>query len=154
MSLLTGDTHTPRHYLLVPPEATPNGPLHLGHIGGPFLWSDMIARHLRVRGDLPLVITGSDVYESYVALKAHTEDSTPGEVAAHYGQRIQDDLAALRIGVDAFIVPDQQPWREQFEQEVAASIERLTARGAVLTRTERVPRNARAGSASSPPMTG
>ncbi|MFG2149500.1 class I tRNA ligase family protein [Streptomyces sp. NPDC048696] len=137
--LLTGDARVPQHYLLVPPEATPNGPLHLGHIGGPFLWSDMIARHLRVRGDLPLVITGSDVYESYVTLKAHAEQSTPTEVAARYGRRIQDDLAALRIGVDAFISPDQEPWRDLFEQEVATSIARLKDRGAVLTRTERVP---------------
>ncbi|MET8950218.1 class I tRNA ligase family protein [Streptomyces sp. NPDC004393] len=138
-ALLTTGTHTPRHYLLVPPEATPNGPLHLGHIGGPFLWSDMIARHLRVRGDLPLVITGSDVYESYVTLRAHAEDSTPAEVAARYGRRIQDDLAAMDIGIDAFITPDQEPWKEQFEAEVTACLARLDERGAVLTRTERVP---------------
>ncbi|MFI9720178.1 class I tRNA ligase family protein [Streptomyces sp. NPDC052396] len=138
-TLLTGDAPAPRHYLLVPPEATPNGPLHLGHIGGPFLWSDMIARHLRVRGDLPLVITGSDVYESYVALKAHAEGVSPEEVVTHYTERIQRDLAGLDIGVDAFLRVDQEPWREPFEEEVARCVERLRDRGAVLTRTERVP---------------
>lgn len=138
-SPLTGGDRAPRHYLLVPPEATPNGPLHLGHIGGPFLTSDMIARHLRVRGDLPLVITGSDVYESYVTVRAHAEGRTPGEVADFYGRRIRGDLAALDIGVDAFIVPDQEPWRGMFEAEVRACVDRLTARGATLTRTERVP---------------
>ncbi|MFD7449610.1 class I tRNA ligase family protein [Kitasatospora sp. NPDC059827] len=137
--LLADKFRTPKSYLLVPPEATPNGPLHLGHIGGPFLWSDMISRHLRARGDLPLVITGSDVYESAVDVRAHAEGSDPAEIADRYGERMQRDLASFSIDVDAYISPHHDEWRSLFENEVASSVGRLMQRGAVLARSERVP---------------
>ncbi|MDH2425010.1 class I tRNA ligase family protein [Sphaerisporangium sp. TRM90804] len=135
----------PRRYLLVPPEPTPNGRLHLGHIGGPFLRMDLLSRFVRMRGDRPLTITGSDVYEPYMTLKAATEGRTEGELAAEYHALIAEDLRAMKIDLDAFVNPAQEPWRTAFEEEVAGCLRRLKEKGAVVTRRERVPYSRSAG---------
>ncbi|RCG32263.1 hypothetical protein DQ384_07115 [Sphaerisporangium album] len=132
-------TLPPRRYLLVPPEPTPNGRLHLGHIAGPFLRMDMLSRFVRMRGDLPTTITGSDVYEPYMTLKAVVEGRAERELAAEYHTLIAEDLAAMDIGLDVFINPAEQPWRAAFEEEVAGCLRRLRERGAVTTLRERVP---------------
>src|SRR4051812_14955507 len=101
---------SPRRYLLVPPEPTPNGRLHLGHIAGPFLRTDILRRFLRMRGDHPLTITGSDVYEPYVTFKAALEGRREQEIAAEYHALISEDLRAMDIEVDLFLNPAEQPW--------------------------------------------
>jgi methionyl-tRNA synthetase len=136
--LLATSVRIPRNYLLVLPEPTPNGPFHLGHISGPYLRMDIIARWLRQRGDAPLVVSGSDVYDPWVPLKAWQDSTTEREVTREYHARIARDLADLHIGVDEFINPSEEPWCGRFEQEVRDSLERLRSRGAVLSRTERV----------------
>ncbi|MFJ1753112.1 class I tRNA ligase family protein [Kitasatospora sp. NPDC088134] len=130
---------SPRHYLLVPPEPTPNGHLHLGHIAGPFLRVDALARFLRMRGDRPAIMTGTDAYEPWVAMKARVDGVDPAEVVAHYHQVMQDDLAALRIGMDAFVNPVEEPWHGLFQREIDDCVARLDARGAVRTLAEKVP---------------
>src|SRR6185503_10403129 len=35
-----------RDFLITAAYHTPNGPLHLGHLGGPFLGADVLGRHL------------------------------------------------------------------------------------------------------------
>ncbi|GAA4215718.1 class I tRNA ligase family protein [Microbispora amethystogenes] len=135
----------PRHYLLVPPEPTPNGRLHLGHIAGPYLRSDMLSRFARMRGDLPLTITGIDVYEPYMTLKSAVDGRPEGEIAAEYHALIAEDLAAMDIGLDAFVNPAEEPWRTAFEGEVAGCLRRLRERGAVTTLRERVPYSPSAG---------
>src|SRR5947209_5131772 len=59
-----------RDYLLIPGIPTPNGPFHLGHIAGPFLRMDALARYRRMRGDRAVVISGTDAFETHVLLKA------------------------------------------------------------------------------------
>ncbi|MEU1880721.1 class I tRNA ligase family protein [Streptosporangium sp. NPDC020072] len=135
----TSKTAHPRHYLLAPSEPTPNGRLHLGHIAGPFLRLDMLSRFLRMRGDLPLIITGSDVYEPYMTFKAVAEGRSEAEIAAEYDALIAEDLSAVDIGVDQFINPCEDPWRKVFEEEVDACVRRLRHRGAVVEQRERVP---------------
>ncbi|MFD7449894.1 class I tRNA ligase family protein [Kitasatospora sp. NPDC059827] len=136
---------TPRHYLLVPPEPTPNGHLHLGHIAGPFLRVDALARFLRMRGDRPAIMTGTDAYEPWVAMKARVDGVDPGEVVAHYHEVMQADLAALRIGMDEFVNPAEEPWHGLFQREIDGSVARLDARGAVSTLIEKVPYEPTAG---------
>ncbi|MBT2525907.1 class I tRNA ligase family protein [Streptomyces sp. ISL-99] len=135
---LGADSRPPRNYLLTLPEPTPNGPFHLGHIAGPYLRMDVIARFLRCRGDRPVVVSGSDVYDPWVPLKAGEEGTTPREVSARYHARISSDLSDLAITTDAFINVSEEPWRDRFEREVDHSLAHLRGRGAVVERTERV----------------
>jgi methionyl-tRNA synthetase len=135
----------PRHYLLVPPEPTPNGGLHLGHIAGPFLRMDVIARYLRMRGDRPAVMTGTDSYEPWVTLKARMDGVHPGEIASRYHTAIRRDLAAMRIQMDEYIEPSAEPWRTEFQREIEAVVARLDKRGAISSVVERVPFDKRSG---------
>jgi methionyl-tRNA synthetase len=135
----------PRHYLLVPPEPTPNGGLHLGHIAGPFLRMDVIARYLRMRGDRPALMTGTDSYEPWVAMKARTDGVGPGEVAAENHTAIRQDLAAMRIEMDEYLDPADEPWHGEFRREIEAVVARLGERGAISRVVERVPCDERTG---------
>ncbi|MFJ1705423.1 class I tRNA ligase family protein [Kitasatospora sp. NPDC088346] len=136
---------SPKHYLLVPPEPTPNGPLHLGHISGPFLRMDVLARFLRMRGDRPVMMTGTDAYEPWVAMKARIDGTTPSGIVAHYHDVMRADLDAMRIGIDAFVNPDEEPWHGEFQREIDSVVARLRARGAITSQVERVPHNAATG---------
>ncbi|WP_405836775.1 class I tRNA ligase family protein [Streptomyces platensis] len=145
MNLPLGAARAPRPYLLTLPEPTPNGPFHLGHISGPYLRMDVIARWLRQRGDAPVVVSGSDAYDPWVPLRAWQDGTTEREVVRSYHERIARDLADLDIGVDAFVNPAEEPWRGRFEREVKASLAQLDSQGAVLARGERMLHSASAG---------
>ena len=61
-----------------------NGPIHLGHLAGVYVPSDIYVRFLRQRGDDVISICGSDEHGVPITLKARNEGSSPQEVVDRY----------------------------------------------------------------------
>lgn len=97
-------------FFLIPAMPTPNGRLHLGHIGGPFLAIDVLARHLRLKGHTTVVMSGTDSYDSYITGQGVKENKTPEQICNHYHEGIAGDLAAMQIGFDRFVNPLSAEW--------------------------------------------
>jgi methionyl-tRNA synthetase len=130
---------SPRRHLLIPIMPTPNGRFHLGHIAGPYLKMDLIARHLRRRGDQAWIITGTDSYESYVLRRAQEQDRDPAQVCAQYHELIEADLAALDIELDAFISPLSPTWSRPYRTAHLDWLDRMNQQQAVVSITESIP---------------
>ncbi len=93
---------TSRDFLIVPMPPTPNGRLHLGHLAGPYLRADILARHLEREGHKVSVITGTDAYESWVLLDC---SKPPNESSTIYHDKIREDLQQIDIIPTQFILP-------------------------------------------------
>jgi methionyl-tRNA synthetase len=61
-----------------------NGPLHLGHLAGVYVPSDIYVRYLRQRGRDVISVCGSDEHGVPITLKARNEGTTPQEVVDRY----------------------------------------------------------------------
>jgi len=79
-----------------------DGPLHLGHIAGAYLPSDIFARYHRAKGDEVLMVSGSDQHGTPITIKAEQEGKKPGEMAAQYHQQFLDSWQRLGISFDLF----------------------------------------------------
>ena len=66
--------------VIVIPQPTCNGPLHIGHLSGPYLAADIASRAARARGERVLTLAGIDVHPNYVLTKAENLDMDPGEM--------------------------------------------------------------------------
>ena len=61
-----------------------NGPLHLGHLAGVYVPSDIYVRYLRQRGRDVISVCGSDEHGVPITLKARNEGISPQEVVNRY----------------------------------------------------------------------
>lgn len=61
-----------------------NGPLHIGHLAGVYVPSDIYTRYLRMKGADVISICGSDEHGVPITLKARNEGITPQEVVDRY----------------------------------------------------------------------
>lgn len=113
---MTGDT-----FLLIPMMPTPNGPLHLGHIAGPYLRMDVLARFLRSTGRSVLLISSTDAHDSYVLKEARKQRKTPSEIASDYTDIILADFERMSIRFDVFDNP-RSPKLSAFFAECHESI--------------------------------
>lgn len=91
--------------VIVTPPPTPNGPLHLGHLSGPYVAADVAARVARARGQRVVTMTGVDYHQNYVLARARVADRPVEAVAADYIAQIRDVFGAARIDYDVFINP-------------------------------------------------
>ncbi|MFD4529263.1 class I tRNA ligase family protein [Streptomyces sp. NPDC058470] len=91
-----------RRYLISAGYHTPNGPLHLGHLGGPFLHGNVLARHLESLGHEVWQITGTDAHESYVLLSAVVEGTDPRSVSGPNHASAEQTLNGFGMGQTAF----------------------------------------------------
>jgi methionyl-tRNA synthetase len=130
--------HRATDYHLVAGIPTPNGPTHLGHVGGPFLRMDILARFQRLCGNRAFLISGTDGYESYVRLAAVRNGVPPVEIASRYHREIDEDLAAVDIVHDAFIDPLDARWSARYARWHRQLMERLRALDRIERRTTRV----------------
>ena len=79
-----------------------NGSLHLGHIAGAYLPSDIFARYHRVRGNDVLMVSGSDQHGTPITLRAEKEGVKPGDIAERYHREFLDSWSRLGISFDLF----------------------------------------------------
>jgi methionyl-tRNA synthetase len=78
------------------------GPLHLGHIGGAYLPSDIYARFRRSVGDDVLMVSGSDVHGTPITVKADELGVTPREIVDKYHPEFLSYWDELDIDWDLF----------------------------------------------------
>jgi methionyl-tRNA synthetase len=125
-----------KKYFLVPVMPTPNGGLHLGHLSGPFLKMDVLARAQRRNGNETCLFFGTDVYESYMNLKAWQTGKDEQLLCDEYNTRIKADLNALHIEYDEFINPLDEEHTEKFHVFFTTVLNELVAKGATEIRSE------------------
>lgn len=79
-----------------------NGPIHIGHMAGVYVPSDIYARYLRLKGKDVLFICGSDEHGVAISMKAKKEGITPKEVIDKYHSIIKDSFDAFGISFDYY----------------------------------------------------
>jgi len=73
-----------KRYLVTSALPYANGPLHIGHLAGVYVPSDIYTRYLRMKGADVISICGSDEHGVPITLKARNEGITPQEVVDRY----------------------------------------------------------------------
>lgn len=79
-----------------------NGPLHLGHVAGVYLPSDIFVRFLRMNGHDVAFICGSDEHGAAITLRAKKEGITPQEIVDKYNAIIGKSFQDFDISFDIF----------------------------------------------------
>lgn len=79
-----------------------NGPIHIGHLAGCLLPADIYARHLRLKGEEILFVSGTDEHGVAITMKARKEGKTPQQVVDEYSSLISESLKAFGLEFDVF----------------------------------------------------
>lgn len=79
-----------------------NGPLHLGHVAGVYLPSDIFVRFLRMNHHDVAFICGSDEHGAAITLRAKKEGITPQEIVDKYNALIGQAFRDFDISFDIF----------------------------------------------------
>ena len=79
-----------------------NGPVHIGHLAGVYIPSDIYARYLRLKGEEVLFVCGSDEHGVPVTIKAKKEGITPQDVVDRYDAIIRQSFADFGITFDIY----------------------------------------------------
>ncbi|MDB4161087.1 methionine--tRNA ligase [Bacteroidia bacterium] len=79
-----------------------NGPVHIGHLAGCFLPSDIYNRYLRMQGKEVLFVCGTDEHGVPITLKAKKENKTPQQVVDENYEIISKGLKNFGINFDTF----------------------------------------------------
>ena len=73
-----------KRYLVTSALPYANGPIHIGHLAGVYIPSDIYTRYLRMKGVDVISICGSDEHGVPITLKARKEGVTPQEIVDRY----------------------------------------------------------------------
>ncbi len=79
-----------------------NGPVHIGHLAGVYVPSDIYVRYLRARGRDVLWVCGSDEHGVPITIKAKKEGVTPQQIVDRYHAIIGDSFQKLGISFDIY----------------------------------------------------
>ncbi len=73
-----------KRYLVTSALPYANGPIHIGHLAGVYIPSDIYTRYLRMKGADVISVCGSDEHGVPITLKARKEGLTPQEIVDRY----------------------------------------------------------------------
>jgi methionyl-tRNA synthetase len=79
-----------------------NGPLHIGHLAGCYIPSDIYVRYLRSRGRDVAYVCGSDEHGVAITIKARKEGISPQEVVNRYHEMMKKSFADFGISFDHY----------------------------------------------------
>ncbi|HUX57710.1 MAG TPA: methionine--tRNA ligase [Bacteroidales bacterium] len=73
-----------KRYLITSALPYANGPIHIGHLAGVYIPSDIYTRYLRMKGVDVISVCGSDEHGVPITLKARKEGVSPQEIVDRY----------------------------------------------------------------------
>lgn len=79
-----------------------NGPVHIGHLAGVYVPSDIYARYQRLQGKDVAFVCGSDEHGVPITIKAKKEGITPQQVVDKYHEMIKKSFADFGISFDNY----------------------------------------------------
>ncbi len=79
-----------------------NGPVHIGHLAGCYIPSDVYVRYLRLTGADVKFICGSDEHGVPITLKARDEGITPQQVVNKYHEMMKKSFHEFGISFDIY----------------------------------------------------
>lgn len=110
------------------PPATANGPLHVGHLSGPYLASDVAARAARQRGERVLAVAGVDVGQNFIPTMAETTGEDVERLVARCRAEILEAFDRGSIAYDTFVDPQTPAYRRAIAGMLAEIVRRGAAR--------------------------
>ena len=91
-----------KRYLITSALPYANGPVHIGHLAGVYVPSDIYARYQRLRGNDVISVCGSDEHGVPITIKARKEGITPQDVVDRYHAIIKDSFERLGMSFDIY----------------------------------------------------
>ena len=91
-----------KRYLVTSALPYANGPVHLGHLAGVYIPSDIYVRYLRLRHRDVVWVCGSDEHGVPITLKAKKEGVSPQQVVDKYHNIIKTSFAEFGISFDIY----------------------------------------------------
>lgn len=92
----------PKRYTITAALPYTNGPIHIGHLAGVYVPSDIYARYLRAQGRDVAFICGSDEHGVAIPMKARKEGISPKEVIDKYDGIIRQSFEDFGISFDNY----------------------------------------------------
>jgi methionyl-tRNA synthetase len=92
----------PTRYTITAALPYTNGPIHIGHLAGVYVPSDIYARYLRLQGKDVAFICGSDEHGVAISMKAKKEGITPQQVIDKYDAIIRQSFIDFGISFDNY----------------------------------------------------
>ncbi len=91
-----------KRYLVTSALPYANGPVHIGHLAGVYVPSDIYVRYLRLRGRDVISICGSDEHGVAITIKARKEGVTPQQIIDRYHNLIKTSFERFGISFDIY----------------------------------------------------
>lgn len=85
-----------------------NGDLHVGHLAGAYLPSDIFARYHRLKGNHVLMVSGSDAHGTPIAVEADKRGITARALFEQYHKRFLETQRTMGISYDLFTHTDTE----------------------------------------------
>ena len=92
----------PKRFTITAALPYTNGPIHIGHLAGVYVPSDIYARYLRLQGKDVAFICGSDEHGVAISMKAKKEGITPQQVIDKYDGIIRQSFIDFGISFDNY----------------------------------------------------
>ncbi len=91
-----------KRYLITSALPYANGPIHLGHLAGVYVPSDIYTRYLRLQEKEVLSICGSDEHGVPITLKARKEGVSPQDIVNRYHEMNKQSFESFGITFDIY----------------------------------------------------
>ena len=91
-----------KRYLVTSALPYANGPVHIGHLAGVYIPSDIYTRYLRLRGEDVISVCGSDEHGVPITIKARQEGVSPQDIADKYHGIIKESFRRLGMSFDIY----------------------------------------------------
>jgi methionyl-tRNA synthetase len=91
-----------KRYLVTSALPYANGPIHIGHLAGVYVPSDIYTRYLRMKGADVISVCGSDEHGVPITLKARNEGVSPQEIVDRYHKMNKKAFEDFGISFDIY----------------------------------------------------